>query len=329
MGRGIVNTHTRTISAPADVLGEHLDRLGGPRDRLWPSPAWWPLRLAGRDGERLAVGASGGHGPIRYAVDEYEPGRRVRFRFAPVTGLDGYHEFTVVPETEPGGAPRCRVTHVLRARPSSPRTRVLWSLVIRPLHDALLEDLLDRAELLATGRVSRPARWSPPVRALHALRWPRPRAVPVPPRAAPADAGPGDLADAYRVELRAGMPADPATWADALTHHSPMWVRAAMALREALVGLVGIERGGSPPLRPIPGGADDEALLGADASHLDVRVSILVHDGAVIASTVARTHNRRGRLYLRAIRPIHSLVVRSLLRRSSRRLALAATRATR
>ncbi|MGW3967282.1 hypothetical protein ACWED2_46225 [Amycolatopsis sp. NPDC005003] len=39
----------------------------------------------------------------------------------------------------------------------------------RPLHDALLEQLLDRAESAVTGRVERPVRWSPYVRFLRGL----------------------------------------------------------------------------------------------------------------------------------------------------------------
>src|SRR5919198_1110330 len=85
------NTHHRAIDAAN--LGELLDRLAGPDDPLWPSHAWPPLRLdAG-----LAPGSRGGHGPIRYTVAEYEPGRRVRFRFDRETGGDGYHELIATP----------------------------------------------------------------------------------------------------------------------------------------------------------------------------------------------------------------------------------------
>ncbi len=50
----------------------------------------------------LQVGAVGGHGPIRYEVEEYTAGRVVRFRF---TGPDGFHgthryEVTVLSQGE-------------------------------------------------------------------------------------------------------------------------------------------------------------------------------------------------------------------------------------
>lgn len=49
------------------------------------------------------------------------------------------------------------------------RRSLAWPLAFRPLHDAVLEDALDRAGLATTGRVARPARWSPYVRFLRAL----------------------------------------------------------------------------------------------------------------------------------------------------------------
>jgi hypothetical protein len=46
---------------------------------------------------------------------------------------------------------------------------VAWPVAIRWLHDAVLEDLLDRAELAVTGTVARPAVWSPWVRLLRVV----------------------------------------------------------------------------------------------------------------------------------------------------------------
>jgi hypothetical protein len=42
-------------------------------------------------------------------------------------------------------------------------------LAFRPLHDALLEDSLDRTELACAGVMARPARWGWHVRRLRAL----------------------------------------------------------------------------------------------------------------------------------------------------------------
>jgi len=88
----------------------------------------------------LQVGATGGHGPIRYEVEAYEPGRLVRFRLHAPPGFDGFHAFEVVAT----GADETTLRHVLQmtARGSALLT---WPIVFRPLHDALVEDCLDRA----------------------------------------------------------------------------------------------------------------------------------------------------------------------------------------
>jgi hypothetical protein len=41
------NVHERLVTAPIEVVGPLLDRLGGPDDVLWPSPAWAPMVLDG------------------------------------------------------------------------------------------------------------------------------------------------------------------------------------------------------------------------------------------------------------------------------------------
>jgi hypothetical protein len=146
------NVHQRLLPGPLERVGELIDGLAGPDDRLWPGDRWPPMRFD----RPLAVGADGGHGPIRYRVEAYQPGRRVAFRF---TRVDGGHHL----EAEPAGEGAVRLRHVVEARLRG-RRLVAWVLVIRPLHDALLEDLLDRAELALTGTVARPNRWSPWVR---------------------------------------------------------------------------------------------------------------------------------------------------------------------
>ncbi|MEV7013389.1 SRPBCC family protein [Streptosporangium sp. NPDC051022] len=152
------NIQQRLIDAPAGRLGALLDRAATADDRLWPVPAWPPLVLdAG-----LTPGSRGGHGPIRYSVCEYEPGRRARFLFDQATGLDGHHEFLITAQ----GPDHCRLTHTITCTVRG-RMRILWPLAIRWLHEALIHDLFDNAERAATGRLSRrPARWSPWVRLL-------------------------------------------------------------------------------------------------------------------------------------------------------------------
>lgn len=156
----IRNVHERVINAPLKSLGILLDALGQKDDRLWPSRYWPPMVLD----RPLAPGADGGHGPIRYYASEYEPGRRVRFTFHPRTGIIGAHELSLDALDEE----RTRIRHVLIGRTSG-AMRVMFPVMVEPLHDAVVEDLFDNAERETTGSVARPATWSPRVRLLRRL----------------------------------------------------------------------------------------------------------------------------------------------------------------
>jgi hypothetical protein len=66
---------------------------------------------------------------------------------------------------EPAGPARSVVRHVLEGRLTG-SARLTWPVAIRWLHDAVLEDLFDRAEAAVGTGPERPARWSPWVRLL-------------------------------------------------------------------------------------------------------------------------------------------------------------------
>lgn len=131
-----VNLHERRFPVPADRVGGLIDSLVDD-DGFWPSDRWPALRLD--DG--LRMGSAGGHGPIRYTVDEYVPQRRVRvrFRFSAPRGFGGWHELAVVPAGD-----GCDLRHTLSVEPHG-LARVSWPLAIRPLHDALIEDAFNEA----------------------------------------------------------------------------------------------------------------------------------------------------------------------------------------
>lgn len=173
----VFNVHERLLPVPEPEVAALLDGLAGPDDRLWPGTDWPPLLLD----RPLGVGADGGHGPVRYGVTGYAPGRWVCFRFRRPRGALGFHQFTVHPVAGPSEPPEppepsepsesgrgviLRHTLVIHTRGLA---RLSWPLAIRWLHDALLEDALDRAERACTGTVAAPARWSPYVRLLRRL----------------------------------------------------------------------------------------------------------------------------------------------------------------
>lgn len=155
----ITNLHERRIEASATAAGALIDTLArGEADRLWPWERWIPQRLDGP----LAVGAHGGHGAIRYHVVAYEPGRVARYGFEPSTGFRGTHAFELIDIGEPDAVV---LRHVLVVE-TGLEGRLSWALAIRWLHDALIEDALDKAERELTGTLRRPARWSLWVRLL-------------------------------------------------------------------------------------------------------------------------------------------------------------------
>jgi hypothetical protein len=155
----VLNVHEREYDAPVELLGNLIGSLGRAGDRLWPAGKWPPMRLD----RPLSVGARGGHGPIRYAVEQFQPGRSVVFRFSAPRGFDGTHTFDV----------RERNGHAVLRHAIEMRTRgaaaVRWALALRPMHDALLEDCLDKAALSLGRPVSNPARWPISVRMLQAV----------------------------------------------------------------------------------------------------------------------------------------------------------------
>ncbi len=210
---------------------------------------------------------------------------------------------------------------VTQGRVSS-RMELLWPLVVRWLHHATVEDAFDRAEVTLGLHKPHSPRWSLWVRLLRGLEGVRARESAVPRTALLAEALPRvDWADAYAVPLQPGMPADPQTWADAVFHDPPGAVVGLLWLRNALVELVGIERGDMSAFDPVARTAD-EVLLGTDAGHLDFRVSVLRDTDRVVLSTVVQVHNARGRLYSALVRRVHPIVVRTMLNTAARRLAV-------
>jgi len=159
----IYNRHERRISALPDEVGSLLDSLSGPADRLWPADDWPAMKFD----TSLREGARGGHGPVRYRVTEYVPGRRVVFQFEGeglTDGLDGRHFFEVIPQKK---GPLIR--HVVDAD-CDLRMWAKWHILIGPMHDALIEDAFDRVEQGLHGGSVKRSRWSPWVRFLRKMR---------------------------------------------------------------------------------------------------------------------------------------------------------------
>ena len=159
----VLNVHERDLKTSLETAGALIDRLASDDDILWPFDRWPPMRFD----RPLGVGAVGGHGLIRYVVEAFEPGLSIRFRFTRPEGFRGSHRF----EIDAPSADRVKLRHVIEMQTVG-SALLQWYLAIRPLHDALLEDALDRAELCVGGS-PRDRRWSLWVRF---LRWAMKRA---------------------------------------------------------------------------------------------------------------------------------------------------------
>jgi hypothetical protein len=155
----VVNIHQRLLPASPERVGKFIDLVASRGDTPGPHD-WPPMRLD----RPLGVGAKGGHGPIRYVVQAYTPGQSVRFRFTEPKGFIGWHGLEIL-EATPA---HCVLEHRIEMRTEG-LARLSWPIIIRPLHDALIEDGLSRAQA-ALGLEPRIVRWSPWVRF---LRWAR------------------------------------------------------------------------------------------------------------------------------------------------------------
>jgi hypothetical protein len=152
----VLNIHERRFRCSPGRAASLLDSLASPNDSLWPSKQWPRMKLD----KPLGLGATGGHGPIRYSVVAYEPGKKVTFKFISPQGFVGEHWFEIVSHEKSQTTLRHTIEITLLGS-----AMFAWPLAIRPLHDALLEDALTNAQI-ALGEEPTAVTWSPWVRLL-------------------------------------------------------------------------------------------------------------------------------------------------------------------
>jgi len=132
----IANIHERKISSPVNDIGALLDTISSYDDKMWPHENWPKIKFD----RLLETGAIGGHGPVRYTVASYSPGKSIKFNFT--KHFDGYHELTLEKINETVSL----IRHSIKAKTRGLET-ISWLLAIRPLHNALIEDLFDKVEM--------------------------------------------------------------------------------------------------------------------------------------------------------------------------------------
>lgn len=134
----VTNIHSRTYQVSSNKVGALVDTLSSHNDLLWPHKLWPRMKFD----KPLSVSANGGHGPIRYIVEEYVTGKRIVFRFTGPNGFDGYHGYDVVEL----GNNKTELRETLKMKTHG-MAQLSWPLIFCPLHDALIEDSLSFAEL--------------------------------------------------------------------------------------------------------------------------------------------------------------------------------------
>jgi hypothetical protein len=133
------------------------------------------------------------------------------------------------------------------------------------------------------------------------------------------------MSDAYRLVVDEAA-LDAATAAHRMFGKMPWWTRAFMAARNILVAPFGLKTGreNGPAasqrigLFPIIAQTPQQVLLGLDDRHLDFRVAVAVvplpdAGQQITTTTLVRTHNLLGRLYLAVVLPFHRVIVPAVL----------------
>jgi hypothetical protein len=153
------NVHERVFTLPLATVGALIDSLASRGDSLWPVEKWPPMRFD----RPLAVGAAGGHGPVRYYVEEYHPSQSIVFRFSAPRGFDGTHRFEVADRQG-----HTILRHVIEMRATG-QALLSWPLAFRSMHSAAIEGSFDQAVVSLRVNLPHPARWSVYVRLLRAV----------------------------------------------------------------------------------------------------------------------------------------------------------------
>lgn len=133
----IKNIHKRIINQPLEKVAAALATISTENDIVWPTENWPAMKF--KNG--IQVGAKGGHGPIRYSVEKYNPSEIIQFRFSKPVGFNGIHKFDLV-EIAPQ---KTQINHTIDITTSLGAT-FSWFFAIRSLHNALIEDGFDKLE---------------------------------------------------------------------------------------------------------------------------------------------------------------------------------------
>lgn len=133
----VLNIHTRVINQSQANVMALVKTLSSSDDKVWPTDKWPRMKLD----NGLNIGSKGGHGPIKYFIQNIVPDHSIQFQFVSPKGFKGIHTFEII-EINPQ---QTQVKHIIDMNTQG-LDSLKWHLVIRWLHDALIEDAFDKIE---------------------------------------------------------------------------------------------------------------------------------------------------------------------------------------
>lgn len=133
----VINIHKRIIHQSKEKLSEIFDTLSTKNDQLWLREEWPPMIFK----KGLKEGAIGGHGPIKYSIQKYTSGDLIEFKFLKPDGFMGIHKFEITEIEKDKTELKHTINMVVLGQGI-----LTWYIAIKWLHNALIEDCLDKAE---------------------------------------------------------------------------------------------------------------------------------------------------------------------------------------
>ncbi|MGR0160150.1 DUF2867 domain-containing protein [Paenarthrobacter nitroguajacolicus] len=130
-----------------------------------------------------------------------------------------------------------------------------------------------------------------------------------------------DYADVCLAALPDGAGTNPTEWAERLfsLESMPRWVAGAMGLRQALVPLIGIPKAPQDTFN-VTEQSGEEALIFVRDRHLNFAAAVGVDPVSrlIRVTTAVELKGWRGKLYFGVVRPVHPIVVNSMLKKATR-----------
>jgi len=163
----VCNVHEREMVGSIEQAAELIRTQSTQNDRMWPGKNWPKMQLEGPEGPP-AVGRVGGHGLPRFIFTTYErsdTSLRLSWKFIRPENFDGGH-MTAFEKTGPN---KVLFRSVMEMETRGVAATLLWLMVARPLHDALVKDCIDKVEW-ELSKVRKETQWSMWVRFLRKIR---------------------------------------------------------------------------------------------------------------------------------------------------------------